>query len=338
MRSNWRSTKRFLLPSAWLAAAFSIALTIALPTNLAAEPHAPAGRVLVLRNGNVLVGEIEKIPDAYRIDLEGATFRVPADQVETWCNSLQDAYETRRAQRIGAFGDGHVELAAWCLRQNLVDQAARELLDGRRCDPANPSLAALDLQLQQALAARTAAKQKASSPHAAIPSQPPERRDRPQPRPDDENASLDASPAAQAQFVRGIQPMLIHNCATGGCHQANSPQALKLDRWALDGNGNPNLFRRNLASVLSQILKSNPEQSPLLQRARVAHGAAGGRSSPPLDVRRTQLLAAWVEEVVGAPPAKEPADPAASVEVDSATVHDEFDPAGFNADLGETTR
>jgi len=42
-----------------------------------------------------------------------------------------------------------VELAYWCLRQDLLARAERELNDVRTLDSGHPALRSLDLQLQQ---------------------------------------------------------------------------------------------------------------------------------------------------------------------------------------------
>ena len=282
---------------------------------------APVAGVLVLRNGNTLDGTVERLGDYYRVGLDGATFKVPADQVEVYCHSLQEAYEIRRRQRTGFAADGHLELAAWCLRQNLVNQAARELLDARTKEPDNPAIAALELQLNQALELdrlerpAPAAAKGVSAPSSAG---------------GDESLAMDVSPGAQIVFVRSIQPMLIYNCATGGCHQTGAAQPMALDRFALDGGGSPALVRRNLAAVVAGILKDKPEQSPLLRRAREAHGQSAGARSKPLKARQVQLLEAWVDQAAGVAPTLPAAEAPETVQPAGYAEQDAFDPNAFN--------
>jgi hypothetical protein len=115
---------------------------------------------------------------------------------------------------------------------------------------------------------------------------------------------------ARAQFVRSIQPMLIHSCSTGGCHQVGSSHQLQLDRWALEGAGSAAIVRRNLGGVVSQIDKADPANSPLVKWARQAHG--GGpttKPSTPLAPYQAALLLEWLHAAAGVPPT--PVEPAA---------------------------
>jgi hypothetical protein len=316
-------------------AALAIALVVGWA--VAAEPAGGATEgangVLVLRNGNVLPGQVTKLSGYYRIELGGSSFRVPADQVEISCGTVAEAYEIRRSRRAGWSADSHVDLATWCLRNNLPDQAAREILDVRTTDPSNSALAGLETQLKQAFDGRAQAdeaKTHASAApvgSAATPTHVDEAV---------EGGNLpDVDVAEQAQFVRNIQPMLIHSCATGGCHAASAAEPMRLDRWALDGGGNPMLVRRNLAEVLAQINSEDPEESPLLRHGHVAHGRGKApRPSRPLDARQTAILKFWIDEVCGVD-LEAPATPTADAKVQpaAATVDDtadEFDPAEFN--------
>ncbi len=330
---------------------------VAAATFLGLSPATAAEGVLVLRNGNVLSGAVTLSGEHYRVDSAGASLQIPLDQVEAACRSLDEAYELRRRDRVGSTADSHVELAQWCLRHDLMNQAAREILDARTIDAGNPSLPGLDLQLRQRLelrASREADLQRAAAEQAAKPAAGELESFQPH--------TLDPSTEAQEQFVRSIQPMLIHSCATSGCHQPGSRQRLQLDRWALEGNGSPPHIRRNLASVLEQINKDDPPSSPLVQRARQAHGL-GRRTSRPLATYQAALLLDWLnqaagvesatavevgpedapgrEDEPGAEPAVPPGVPAGSASLGAETPHlreftprDSFDPEIFNRRFG----
>ncbi len=270
--------------------------------------------VIVLRNGNVLAGTIRQAGPHYFIESEGASLQVPAEQVEMACGSLAEAYEQRRRDRVGASADAHLELARWCLRNNLLDQAAREVLDARTRDPGHSSLVLLDTQIRQMLEIEAGRRERAASVAASgAPLAEPV-----SDTPTSAAPLLTPSPEAQTLFVRSIQPMLIHGCATGGCHQTDSPQQMRLDRWALDGNGDPDRIRRNLEAILTQINAKDPASSPVLLRARQPHGSRNGSRSKALATYQAALLLDWLNEAAGvepAPPAElEPAAPAATGE------------------------
>jgi hypothetical protein len=287
-----------------LCTALSLALALARP----ARCVEPVGGVIVLRNGNVLEGSVSRGDGYYVVEHQGASLQVPADQVERACASLVEAYELRRQERVGASADSHLELARWCVRNQLLDQAAREVLDARVRDPGHPRIADVEMQIRQALEIEAARRARAHQVQTTSFNEPAEYA----------AATLLAplvtpSIEAQTQFVRSIQPMLVQSCAVGGCHQPSAPQKLQLDRWALEGNGNPDLIRRNLDNVLSQIDAADPASSPLIIRARKAHGNARAGLSKPLTSYQAAIVLDWLNAAAGVTPAPT-GDPAAPVD------------------------
>jgi hypothetical protein len=273
-------------------------------------PAQPAAGVLVLRNGNVLPGVVQRQGSHYRIENEGSVLQIPASQVEMACASLVDAYEQRRQQRVGNATDAHLELARWCLRHGLLAEAAREILDARTDDPGHPALRTLDLQLQQGLADEASRLQRERDAVALA--------SHVEPVATEEVAEperlIEPTAEVQEKFVRSIQPMLIHGCTTSGCHSPNSRQTMELDRWALEGSGIPILIRKNLEQVLAQVDVEDPASSPLMRRARQAHGIRNSQLSTPLAPYQTAILIEWLNEAAGvkseAPlPASPSADP-----------------------------
>jgi hypothetical protein len=264
----------------------------------ACAQDAPPGAVIVLRNGNVLVGRVTRQGDHYRLAQAGASLQIPANQVEVACASLTEAYEWRRRERGGTSADSHLELARWCISQDMLDHAAREILDARTIDPGHPDLGRIELRLRQQLANRqpSAPRPPAAASHVpqsvALPFV---------------ASKLTPSLEAQARFVRSIQPMLVQGCAVGGCHQPGSRQRLQLDRWALEGQGDPELIRQNLAAVLAHVAPDDPPSSPLLRWARQRHGDAAAAQSAPITAYQAALLLEWLNEVAGVtPPALAP--------------------------------
>jgi len=308
-------------------------------TAIAAEPGSAAG-VLVLRNGSVVEGAVRQAGAYYRVATANATLQIPAAQVEMLCADLDEAYESRRRMRGGSSADSHLELAQWCLRQNLLDHAGRELKDARALDARHPGIGTLELQLRQ-LVELQAPSRTTSLPAQISP---------PPLRPPTPGSALPATPfeisgEARAQFVRSVQPMLIHTCATGGCHQPGGKQRLQLDRWALAGNGNATLVRRNLASALNEVVKSDPAGSPLILRAGEPHGSEVTKSRS-FDARQMKILCEWLNEACDVkPPEAEPGEtgtpetqpmpatsPAESGQTDAGTFvpRDAFDAEIFN--------
>lgn len=282
-----------------VAVALGVGGAAALSGRAHAETPAVEG-VLVLRNGSVLSGAVRRYGDAYHIDVAGALLQVPAEQVDMFSRSLEEAYDLRRRDRTGPTAAAHIELAMWCMQLDLLSQAARELLDARTMDPGNLSLPGMEMRLKQLLDLRAERESLVeSAPRASAT--------------DDAttiaNATappIEISAAAQSQFVRSIQPMLIRGCATGGCHQPGSAREFQLDRWALKGNGNAVMVRRNLSAVLGALNAADPASSPLLHWARVEHGRRAGSVSRPLAPHQAALLLEWLNVAAGVAPAEEP--------------------------------
>jgi hypothetical protein len=323
-----------------------VALLAISRTTPADEPAALG--VLVLRNGNVLRGAVRAANGYYSVEQAGSSLQVPAEQVEMACRTLEEAYERRRTDRVGNFADAHLELARWCLKNGLLSQAAREVLDARTRDPGHPGLPTLDsairlgLELEASRNAKGAGGATGGAGEAA-PADPASQTtsvDQPPPTP-----FLDPSVEAQTQFVRSIQPMLVQNCATGGCHHTGSSVKMQLDRWALEGNGNPELIRRNLDAVLAQINAEDPPSSAVLVRSRQSHGGGQYGRSKPLSTYQAAILLEWLNEAAGfepeetsvEPPVEQPAAPNVepSLAQPSAAAirfkpRDAFDPEIFN--------
>ncbi|MBA4105551.1 MAG: hypothetical protein C0485_07310 [Pirellula sp.] len=289
-----------------LAAMFALAAVRSVEAQQA--PQQPAAGVLVLRNGNVLPGVVSRQGSHYRIESEGSVLQIPASQVEMACTSLVDAYEQRRQQRVGNATDAHLELARWCLRHGLLAEAAREILDARTDDPGHPALRTLDLQLQQGLADEASRLQRQRDAVAlASHAEPVAMEEIAQPE-----RMIEPTAEVQEKFVRSIQPMLIHGCTMSGCHAPNSRQTMELDRWALEGSGIPTLIRKNLEHVLAQVDVEDPASSPLMRRARQAHGMRNSQLSTPLAPYQTAILIEWLNEAAGVQPeAQLPAEPSA---------------------------
>jgi hypothetical protein len=80
---------------------------------------------------------------------------------------------------------------------------------------------------------------------------------------------------------------------------------MRLDQWAVEGKGNPELIRRNLDAVLAQISAVDPPSSPLIVRARQSHGMRRGEMSKPLNSYQAALLLNWLSEAAGIEPEAE---------------------------------
>ncbi len=324
-----------------------VLLTLSWAACSRAESSVAVEGVLVLRNGNVLTGKLLQMQDYYQVVLSHGQLRVPVGQVEFACQNLDEAYEHRRHSRTGATADSHLELARWCLRHEMLEHAAHELLEARSIDPHHRKLTLLERRLQQS---RKLASKKDADKLLAETQITPTRRASPIPTTvSDRSEPLtrvqtlrELSPKAKSSFVRQIQPMLLHSCATSGCHQLGSSRQMELNRQAMEGVGNPRAMLANMEAVLVQADRQTDGESALLSYARAAHGADRDKLSQPLSLRQLRLLRAWLLETEASTREQSTGwDSTRNVSskplpVNARTVRDDlFDPSIFNRRYGK---
>ncbi len=256
----------------------------------------PAEGVIVLRNGNILRGTVEQHDEHYIVQLSNGSLQIPEQQVEMVCPNIEEAYQRRRGARVGSTADSHLKLAAWCLRHDLFGHAEEELQEAQTTDSKHPKLARLQRQLKLSLWMEQRKKKKKHLAQNASP-----------PRAPLDPAAIEKAPKwARALFVRQIQPLMVHSCAAGGCHQPGpnsellpgSEAGFHLNRLAIEGVGHPETTLRNLAATLEQIDWQATDQSNLLRRAREAHGLKN--ASTPLPPHKLKVLQGWVEQLAEA--------------------------------------
>src|SRR4029078_1613753 len=135
-----------------LAPLFCLLVSALLSTQSAAADQAPVGEAeqfVVLRNGEVLSGQIRRLADRYICVPNGTEMRVPARDVDFVCKSLDEAYQVQRNRVIAGRIDDHLNLADWCLRQKLLGYAAGEIGKAMEIDPRNSRLMAFDRRLKR---------------------------------------------------------------------------------------------------------------------------------------------------------------------------------------------
>jgi len=279
---------------------FTVMLLVSAVHSSCCQAWSPASQpvegVLVLRNGNLLRGKLQQQGDHYLVQLSNGELQVHEQQVEMVCQNIEEAYQRRRVARVGSTADSHVELARWCLRHDLFSHAEAEIQQAQAIDLNYPRLALLERQLKQSLQMELRKKQRRLAETDVAP----------EPTPLDP-ATLEKAPQwARALFVRQIQPLVVHACATGGCHQPGSvaesrlgsESKFHLNRLAIDGAGHPEATLRNLAATLQQIDWQSADQSNLLRRARQAHGSLD--ASIPLPPHKWRVLEGWVTQLAEA--------------------------------------
>jgi hypothetical protein len=248
---------------------------------VAAPPYRPQPGVLVLKNGRVLEGSILREGDRWLVTLgdQSNHLRIPVADVELACRDLTDAYLQKRARLRGEDAKPHLDLAEWCIRNKLLDRAADELMAAMAIDPHDRRAVEVEQKLKFALPAA-----------------------KPGPRPvyrvplTQEEIAREIkvlSREAQEEFATAIEPMLLQNCATSGCHGPGSKSEYLLVRPPAKNHNRLRETQRNLHATLRQI---NPDgESRLVTMPQAPHGNAKAAVFDKHDQRLVQQLSAWVE-------------------------------------------
>lgn len=272
-------------------AGFTLALSSALWHTLpAAGQPIPAGRVLVLESAQVLEGNIERIGDQYRVQYPVGETWVPAGQVLRLCVDMADAYAFLRGQANLGDPDEHLRLARWCRAHGLHSPAVVEVTQALELRPGHADSQHLLECLQR----------DEEQP-------PPANRTAPEPEPASA-AALEFNTESLGLFVTRVQPILMNACAN--CHATGrGGLSFKLMRAYTNELTSRRATQQNLAAVLSQVNRKQPEMSALLSRAVAVHGEA---TQPPLKSRQVpafKILEEWVQLAL----ANEPREAAPSV-------------------------
>ncbi|QDU57196.1 hypothetical protein [Aeoliella mucimassa] len=275
--------------------------------------QAQTTQVVVLRNGNVLEGQVDRLADGYYVTTSTSEFRLAARDVERISATLQDAYAAKRAEVRENCVTDHLILASWCMQQEMWVDAGNELNTAKTIDARNPQIAYLERRLE--VVSSSATREVAPQPEAN-PNKNAERRAA-------ELARLEAiaaelPPGSLEDFARHVQPILVNGCASGGCHSSKDQREFRLNRDLVHGVANRESTLRNLEAVLQVIDERSPEYSPLLLQPAVPHGGLPRPVFSGPRQRAQERLVEWVKKTTGTEDQPDPAAPAVSGNVELA--------------------
>ena len=242
--------------------------------------------ILVLVDGRLLNGHCLPRPDGYDIQVPGGRMFVESQRVRFIAKSMEDAYQRMRDSYPLLTPEVHLELAQWCTRNKMPEQARREVLDALRLDP-NRLDAKRMLETMVAISADPSGRTSGSG----LTEYPSTRQTLASPMEARSLAGL-SRPVAQS-FTRHVQPLLMNKCANGGCHGGGHTSSFHL--VSAHRGTNTSIAERNLAAVLKQINFSDAASSPLLSGINGTHG---GLTTPIFRGRsgnqQLNLLRDWV--------------------------------------------
>lgn len=264
---------------------------------------APQEGVLLLRNGQMLAGKINRDAEHYYVELANGRIRVTVPEVELFCRTPEEGYQHKLSCIRPQSVHDHVELAQWCQRHGLPDFAARELADARAVDPTHPLIPLLERRLR--LSVRPPEQAATSAEPAAKSAEPAER----PPSLVDLDRLVKGMPRGSVEtFTHTIQPLLLNNCTTAGCHAQRSASKFQLFRIASSGRPpSRRLTQRNLHAALQWIDKDDPAASLLLKLPVERHGTTKTVIFTDRQVGQYKQLVEWVYQVTQTPLPSAPA-------------------------------
>lgn len=246
-------------------------------------------RVLLLRNGQVIKGQIERNGQYYSVTSPDTELQIRAADVEFCCHDLREGYRQKKAAIQPSDIEQHLQLFLWCERHALLDCAGDELHAAEALDHEHPMISVLQRRLKVEL------QQKKEPLRQAENGPPP---------PSDEQLdqmTRGMPPGTVVSFVQVIQPILLNHCPGANGYSLPGQKRLQLMRPPLGEAPSRRITERNLYAVLECIDWENPGESPLL-KASVGSGAAATVGSFPRKYSmQYQKLAQWAYQVAQKP-------------------------------------
>ncbi len=246
----------------------------------ASDPSAPP-QLLVLRNGQILEGQVSRTNAEYLIEMPNGHMTIGAAEVELVCSSLEEGFQRKKAAiQPGNFHD-RLQLAQWSLRHELWQHAGDELAEAAAIQPDHPMVAILQARLKMALEPPAAKPEDADKPAS-------------HPTNDELNRMVrNLPPGTVESFAQSVQPVLMHRCATAGCHGPQADNPLRLSRVSGNVAAGRRTTQRNLYTVLSYVDRANPVGSALLIVPNGPHGQLQRAVFSQHEVEQYKRLVDW---------------------------------------------
>ena len=283
----------------------------------AATPSPATPSVLLLTNGRLLQGPINRDGDHFVITQNGGEIRFHHNQVEDVFSKLIDVYKYKLDQVPPNDPDEHMKLARWCLGQNLTNEARTELQTVLNFSPTSND-AKLMLAAINASEARAAARPQVDPALVQTAGQMPTPTGKDDARPAEIDTNVlrlagkeftavglpvifDLPPAIAVkraqQFTQVVHRVLQESCAK--CHNEKYQGNFQLVEVKKRHDFTADVIRANLDATLKLIDRANPSRSELLSTCLIPHG--NGPNKKPIfrgsNDPRFQVIAAWANSL-----------------------------------------
>jgi hypothetical protein len=301
-RQNMQTRKRFAGRLFELGLIFVVTGPLLAQTD-AERPTAPY-HTLLLANGELLAGFVVREVDTIVVTTKrGATLRIPDKEILHFSRDAEDALQfLRRAANLNDC-DQVVKLAEWALQNKLFNECEFELNRASQIDSTHTSLPNLQERLRYAQGTASPPVGQPSSKFSSSAAKPV-----PQLRTSD---LTDEERQSLAVFTKHLQPLLVNQCATAGCHGravhvADGDNTYLIHR-PIRGRGFTSAQSiANLQATLRFVDASQPLESRLIKSLRHADVHAGFMES------RQQITLRQIERWLATFPAAQKAAAAAN--------------------------
>ncbi|MCH8828204.1 MAG: hypothetical protein IID45_01365 [Planctomycetes bacterium] len=242
--------------------------------------------ILLLRNGRVVDGRITQSAVGFVVELSHGSMMIPYSLVRFRAASRDHAYRKLHTMMPRRSLRSNLGLARWCISNRLYKQAQAEIREALSIEPGNTFALRMQRRLDVLLdpdASGTSAVKKTLAERLMAP---------------EVKSLAGLSRHTARQYISKIQPILMNNCATAGCHGPAAENGFRLSRIRLNSGNRRGRSEQNLAVAFKFIDPKRPEQSPLLTKPSGNHGRRGrsvyrGRAG----TRQRELLRQWIRVV-----------------------------------------
>jgi hypothetical protein len=179
---------------------------------------------------------------------------IPTFLVQTASDSLTGCYENLKDTINPTRPDDHLELANWCIRQRLLEEAKTEVLAVLKLDPNRREARDLLVKLEEATNPRPRNREAESAPARSS------------------DGFLDStgrmteglSPELTSQFVRRIQPLMVSKCGNAACHGGDASEQFRLANIRRTSSHGRTTTLENMRQILTLVDAGDPESTRLL--------------------------------------------------------------------------
>lgn len=259
---------------------------------------------VLLKSGNVLHGDVITQGNGLLVRLDDTgEINLSSSNIVAVKESLLGLYDYQVARVVRWESGEHWNLAKWCLRNGLMDQAYDHYLKLKAVAGNHPSFKRMEAEIKSELlldpivkeALRARNVQKASTDSTSLAGNDESSKPISEAGPSSEQAKMEVNtPKAKSTvdtshlvldrytqefFRQQVYPFLVLKCGQAGCHGGSGQSEFQITRSGSQRNRRTS--DTSLAATIQYAVDSNFEQTPLFSKATAAHG---NRNNAPLEM------------------------------------------------------